>query len=688
MRTRRLLAWLACLCTVCSCCGAWGAQRVVLLESFTNTGCGPCASANPVTHQFVEDYTDLLVLNLQYHVNWPSATDPFYLANTTDNLGRRTYYGISAVPDLITDGVNRPNPGSYEGLVNAVGQQLGKPAPFTIDVSTTVVGTSITVDADVTAVADVPGSGLKLRIALVEPHVYTDPPGSDNGERDFYCIMRDMLPTHAGQDLTIANGQTVGFSESGTLDPAWTDVYAVVWVQDDTTKEVLQAASSLVNTSDYACFYGWHRPTVVGAMLDLYSFHSMLSNVGGQGDTYDVAITYDHPANWSGNVCANGICYPPGTRNITVSVPAGEQREITVDITPIVDPGEGRLIVSCTSQGDPSLSWTKTFKVIAEITPLLLVDDDGGEAYDAYYTQAIDATGYVHGSWNLDSDGKVSGEVLDNFHCVVWNVGWSFPSLDADDRAALTQFLDNGGALFVSGQDIGWDYFDPSGSQYGTPQQAWFQTYLGATYVSDDSNDMTIVGIAGDPVGDGLAFSIAGGDGANNQQYPSEIQPYGTGVGCLEYAAGQEAAVRNASAPFKSVYFAFGFEGIATGADRALVMQRVLDWLDMDLVPVEDHRPVRPYLATAPLASPNPFNPQTAIRFEVGGQTPTPLRVDVYDLVGRRVRSLFRGEVRPGPQRLVWDGRADDGAAVASGLYVARVEVAGQTRNLKLTLTK
>lgn len=684
MRTRLLIGLLTALLAVAFAASAFAAQRVVLVENFTNTGCAPCASANPVTHGFMEAYPDQIVLNVQYHVNWPSSTDPFYLANPTDVNGRRTYYGVNAVPDMITDGVNTPSPGSYSGLEAAVGSQLAVDAPFTFDITTSQSGNDLTVDVDVTAVDDVPASNLVLHMALIEPHVYTDPPGADNGERNFYSTMRKMLPDYNGQPLTISNGNTVSFSQTATLDPAWVDIVAVVWVQDNSTREILQAGSSAV-VPDYVHYFGHPAPKAVGPMLTTQAFHTSILNLGTQGDIYDVTMTYDHPAAWGASVCVGQSCLAPGTAYVAVPVSAGSTQDLTIDITPILDRGQGSLTMTVESQNDATYSWSKTFSVIASGTSVLLIDDDAGESYERYYQNAIAANDYEFGTWDLDGDGKVSADILDQFYCVVWNVGWGFPSLDAADRAAIGGYLDGGGSLFITGQDIGWDFYDVSGSQYGN--QVWYQTYLGAYYVSDDTNDLTIDGIAGDPITDGVSFSISGGTGASNQSYPSEIAPYNGGVGCLLYSAGREAGVRLDTGTFKTVYFSFGFEGVATDADRNLLMGNVLSWLGADAAPVGDGVPTQ-RLAVAPYAAPNPFNPSTRIRFEVGGSRSAEVQVDVYDVAGRKVRSLYRGSVQPGPQVIDWNGRSDAGDAVASGLYLARVRVDDQTSHLKMTLAK
>ena len=64
---------------------------------------------------------------------------------------------------------------------------------------------------------------------------------------------------------------------------------------------------------------------------------------------------------------------------------------------------------------------------------------------------------------------------------------------------------------------------------------------------------------------------------------------------------------------------------------------------------------------------PNPFNPHTVIRFQVA--TPERVSYVVYDSAGRRVRELLDGMVAAGYHEVPWDGRAENGQAVASGIY-------------------
>jgi len=83
---------------------------------------------------------------------------------------------------------------------------------------------------------------------------------------------------------------------------------------------------------------------------------------------------------------------------------------------------------------------------------------------------------------------------------------------------------------------------------------------------------------------------------------------------------------------------------------------------------------------------PNPFNPETSIRFE--NPAAGHLRLSVFDASGRLVAVIADGEFGEGRQSVFWDGRGAGGRTVASGTYFLRLEGAGETLTGKVTLLK
>ena len=83
---------------------------------------------------------------------------------------------------------------------------------------------------------------------------------------------------------------------------------------------------------------------------------------------------------------------------------------------------------------------------------------------------------------------------------------------------------------------------------------------------------------------------------------------------------------------------------------------------------------------------PNPFNPNTNIRYEM--RTPGPVTLEVYDLLGRHVRTLFEGQADVGVSTITWDATEDNGQEVASGVYFYRLVTAAAEQTRKMILIK
>lgn len=86
------------------------------------------------------------------------------------------------------------------------------------------------------------------------------------------------------------------------------------------------------------------------------------------------------------------------------------------------------------------------------------------------------------------------------------------------------------------------------------------------------------------------------------------------------------------------------------------------------------------------LPVPNPFRSTSEIRLEL--RVPGRVRVDIFDLQGRRVRQLRDGALPAGPVTATWDGRADSGLPASSGWYLVRLETEDGVFNRSLRLVR
>jgi len=83
---------------------------------------------------------------------------------------------------------------------------------------------------------------------------------------------------------------------------------------------------------------------------------------------------------------------------------------------------------------------------------------------------------------------------------------------------------------------------------------------------------------------------------------------------------------------------------------------------------------------------PNPFNPTTEISF--GLPSDGNVSVEVYDIMGRRVRTLVNDYRPAGLYVVTWDGSNDNGTKVASGVYLYKLASGDKVITKKMVMLK
>jgi len=304
------------------------------------------------------------------------------------------------------------------------------------------------------------------------------------------------------------------------------------------------------------------------------------------------------------------------------------------------------------SLSNPAVVETNYFSIITSGLDVLNVDADGGAGYETYFSDAITSTGRTHATWTRDFMGVLTATDLASFGAVVWSVGTYGQGLTDADRSGLAEYVRDGGNLFLTGQNLTRDFCYPGSPLYSASAHAWFQDLLGVDYLADNAAASLVNGVPGDPVSNGMILGINGGDGANNNTSPDEIVTLGNGATAMTYNTGQDAAVRGAFDKGRTFFAAFGFEGLSSSSQRNSVMGSVLSWITSRVSAVGDD--IQPALINRPFVVPNPFNPQTSVKFEVGGTQAVNSEVVIYDLRGREIRSLFRTEAATWLQGFIW----------------------------------
>jgi hypothetical protein len=599
--------------------------------------------------------------------------------NNADAQARIAYYGITAFPTLRWDG--------YQTTVGAgAGEATGAPYIAIIDnhrLTTTPLAVAVTgwsfengaafADVKVKLFGNLASSAnTRIRVALVENHL------TYGALSHYNRIVRDMIPDAVGTALTIQNTgevQTVHlpFAWNATWNPA--ECAIIAWVQRDSDKFIYNSSSSMVGAFAVMAGVDGAQQVIADGTNPIVYGTTNIMNVGTDQDTYDVTLdTSGLPAGWSAFFTYNGVEGTSAT--ITLDPFASTSLFVTMIPGPV---GSGRAALNIFSQGGGTVVESLDFIGLAGGTDVLVISDDGDAsyAYD-YFGPALVAAGRTYAIWDREL-APVTSATLAGYDAVVWLCGSKNPGLIAADRTAIDSYLFAGGHLLLTGQDIAQDLQTEGGGA-----RIWFQLRTYCRYLNGDEANPTVNGVAGDPISDGLTFSIVGGDGANNQGDPDIIQALSaTAVPVFNYGSGTLAGARVEADGYRLVFLAFGLEGIATSAMRNEVMDNSLAWLiGATSTPVQD----TPRVLTLAQNTPNPFNPLTKIDFALDQNGP--VRLAVYDLQGRLVRTLISEPMIAGQHTQVWDGRDDANQPAASGTYVYRLTADGTTLSHKMTLVK
>ena len=244
---------LVCLFSV----AAFGQNRLVLVEHFTQASCGPCASQNPALKTLL-DANATKVVALKYQTSWPGV-DPMNAANPTEAAARVQYYGVTGVPNSVMDGSGPGSPGTIV-TTTTINNRYNTAAPLNLSAShqwtagydSIQIGVYVA-NAGTATVASGAAGSLKLHVAVIEEDInYPSAPGS-NGETVFYQVMRKMVPDASG--TTMADSWTAGQTQMFVFKVAapsylanLNKVAVVAFIQDNSNKSVLNAARTSVQT--------------------------------------------------------------------------------------------------------------------------------------------------------------------------------------------------------------------------------------------------------------------------------------------------------------------------------------------------------------------------------------------------------------------------------------------------------
>ena len=247
-------------------------KRVVLIEEFTNDGCGPCASYSPILDAFVDQHL-VDVIAVKYHGEYPDPSDPIYLAQK-DALDKKiSLYGINAYPTTIVNGTQVDNSSvmldrAYDFFKNDV-------SGYSINADYSIENGVFTANAQLTSDSTRVNDNLRLFAAVIEEHVDCSS-RLPNGETELNYTCRQLLPSGDGEVVgtTLDAGVAYSYTYQWTIANVdnQSELGLVVFLQDMTTKKILATAyvpkqaqsqtaasiKSVFDTPDLICVPGFY----------------------------------------------------------------------------------------------------------------------------------------------------------------------------------------------------------------------------------------------------------------------------------------------------------------------------------------------------------------------------------------------------------------------------------------------
>lgn len=609
------------------------------------------------------------------HIDWHT-TGAF---GTPSGAARGTYYAFTGAPSVYFDGKDvqvgaGDSVSAYSAYKPIVDAHYVDPSraimSASYDINSVTGMGNVIVDLEVTA-GDVINSpaDCRIRVGLYEDNIFYQ-----FEPQTFYAnwnyIGRLMI---AEKTLTAStSGQTQQVTQAFALSPGWDapELHVAAWLQRETNKWILQATPARRQFDCMLTDLDGSAASTNGAVTDL---DVDLTYTGVIAD--DVVLTLDEsglPAGWDAEIVWNS-----GTYASTVTIPGmtdAQVEAVVVRVTPNGTPGLGTVLLEALPASNTSgvVGQTHTYHVFNQRPSILFVDDDIGGVSETQFEGAIADAGYFAVSTTVDTDGNPPATLMDDYDVVIWNTGeLASQTIGVNPQAEIQAYLDGGGNFFLTSQG----YLNHRGLNTLTTN------YLKVSSFTSNVGAPTVTGVALDPIGDGLSFTLTP-PFTNNAD---AVVP-GSGAFAWLTSGANNVAVRYDSGVFRTVFMTAPFEGLSA-PDADVLMGRVLDWISPSTVTdVNPPAAVAAGRLTLAQNAPNPFRGRTTVRFAVPNAGPVSL--SVYDIGGRKVAELVDRPLEAGSHAVDWDGRDRDGARVASGVYLVRLSAGGETVSREIVRVK
>ncbi|MBN2226389.1 MAG: M6 family metalloprotease domain-containing protein [candidate division Zixibacteria bacterium] len=326
-------------------------------------------------------------------------------------------------------------------------------------------------------------------------------------------------------------------------------------------------------------------------------------------------------------------------------------------------------------------------EIIAGKPQILLVDADRGGSYEQqYYGDFYRLKLPVH-IWDKEAKGTPPFTTLSDYRVAVWFTGETSSNvITGEDIDVITDYLDNHGNLFITGQRIA--------TELHAEDSVFLDTYLHAAYNTTYFAPYHR-GVEGSPLGSALYLRYSSSFHQDIDASASII-PVDGAVPALTFQGGGYSAICY-NVEYKLVYFNFGFEDIQNEMPRwdfrDTVLAHIMDFFEGVTTDIYDGGGFASIPNSFSLAQnyPNPFNPTTTISYALhntGGKNTARTKLEVINILGQHVKTLVDEVQGPGNYSVVWDGSDDNGGQTASGIYFYRLQRGNNVESKKMIFLK
>ncbi len=311
---------------------------------------------------------------------------------------------------------------------------------------------------------------------------------------------------------------------------------------------------------------------------------------------------------------------------------------------------------------------------------LLVVNRDYEGKYAEYYEEALDSLGVTCKVWTAVDHGIFPVSRIDefNYDVIIWYTGMTETNnVTSQEQDSLIQFLDAGGKLLISGQNIGQEI-------NGT---TFYTDYLHAVFVDDTISVLSGYPDTTDPLGQYISRIWTAG-GCPNQYSRDVIASDGNAHEFLYYETSFENCsgiwYEDPASQYKVVYFGFGVEAVHSRPGympRWDFLDVFLDWFG--IVSVQEAAADQT-VSSALRIYPNPARHVMRIGLD-GALSIETGTVRVYDASGRLVRMIAEGHLEP---HMTWDLTDVRGRRVPDGTYFITVKTDNSRHVIKTVVLK